>query len=62
MELEDWNHSTIASYYLHSKKDEFDYYGFFEGLESFTVELKPRLNLKSENYDELFLEALHHPR
>jgi len=50
--------SNIASYYLHSHKEQFDYYGFFEGLESFTTELKPRLNLKSEKPNELFLEAL----
>ena len=50
--------STIASYYLHSQKENYDYYGFFEGLESFIVELRPRLNLKSEKLDELFLEAL----
>ncbi len=24
--------STLASYYLHSQKDQFDYYGFFNGL------------------------------
>jgi tetratricopeptide (TPR) repeat protein len=50
--------SNIASYYLHSQKENYDYYGFFEGLESFTTELKPRLNLQSEKPDELFLEAL----
>jgi len=50
--------STLASYYLHSKKDKYDYYGFFEGLESFTSELRIRLDLKSEKPDELFSEAL----
>ena len=50
--------STIASYYLHSQKRNFDYYGFFEGLDSFVNELKPRLNLQAEKPDELFLEAL----
>ncbi len=50
--------STIASFYLHSHKEQFDYYGFFEGLESFVVELKASLNLKSEKSDELFMEAL----
>jgi len=50
--------STIASYYLHSQKEKLDYYGFFESLESFTVELKPRLKLNSSNEDELFMEAL----
>jgi len=50
--------STIAGYYLHSQKEKLDYYGFFEDLESFTVELKPRLKLNSSNEDELFMEAL----
>ena len=50
--------STIASFYLHSHKEQFDYYGFFEGLDSFTNELKVRLNLKSQKPNELFLEAL----
>jgi len=50
--------STIASYYLYSQKENYNYYGFFEGLESFANELKPRLNLKSEKPNELFLEAL----
>jgi predicted AAA+ superfamily ATPase len=50
--------STIASYYLYSQKENYNYYGFFEGLEGFITELKPRLNLKSEKPDELFLEAI----
>lgn len=50
--------SAIAGYYLHSQKEKYDYYGFFEGLESFVVELKASLNLKSEKLDELFMEAL----
>ena len=32
--------STIGSNYLHRHKDEYDYYGFFEGLESFESELE----------------------
>ncbi len=58
MELEAPGKSAIASYYLHSKKDEFDYYGFFEGLESFIVELREPLDLKAEKPHEAFLEAL----
>ena len=50
--------STIASHYLHSKKELYDYYGFFEGLESFVNELKEPLNLKSEKFQNAFMEAL----
>jgi len=41
--------STIASNYLHRHKDEYDYYGFFEGLESFETELEGAFNLKIEH-------------
>jgi tetratricopeptide (TPR) repeat protein len=50
--------STIASYYLHSQKENLDYYGFFEGLDSFVTELRPRLNLKEEKSEDAFMEAL----
>jgi len=50
--------STIASYYLHSQKENLDYYGFFEGLESFTSELREPLALKQERENDAFLEAL----
>jgi tetratricopeptide (TPR) repeat protein len=50
--------STIASYYLHTQKDNLDYYGFFEGLESFVNELRSRLDLKAEKPEEAFMEAL----
>ncbi|CAA6814071.1 MAG: Unknown protein [uncultured Sulfurovum sp.] len=38
--------STIASNYLHRHKDEYDYYGFFEGLESFESELEGAFKLE----------------
>jgi transcriptional regulator of NAD metabolism len=50
--------STIASYYLHSQKEKLNYYGFFEGLESFVSELRSRLNIKAEKSQEAFMEAL----
>jgi len=50
--------STIASYYLHSQKDKLDYYGFFDGLDSFTSELREPLNLQQEKEKEAFIEAL----
>ena len=50
--------STIASYYLHSQKENLDYYGFFEGLESFTSELREPLALQQEKEDDAFIEAL----
>ena len=40
--------STIASYYLHSKKDKFDYYGFFEGIDDFINKLEIAFKLKIE--------------
>ena len=40
--------STIASNYLHRHKDEYDYYGFFEGLESFESELEGAFKLEIE--------------
>jgi tetratricopeptide (TPR) repeat protein len=40
--------STIASNYLHRHKDEYDYYGFFEGLESFEIELEGAFKLEIE--------------
>ena len=50
--------STIASHYLDSQKNKLDYYGFFEGIESFTTELKEPLNLKAKKLQEVLLEAL----
>lgn len=50
--------SALASHYLHKQKNYFNYYGFFEGLDSFTIELKTSLKLESEKTEELFREAL----
>ena len=50
--------STIASYYLHSQKEKLDYYGFFEGVDSFLIELRSRLDIKAEKEEEAFMEAL----
>lgn len=40
--------STIASNYLHCHKNEYAYYGFFEGLESFENELEGAFKLEIE--------------
>jgi len=40
--------STMASYYLHSKKEELDYYGFFEDLGDFVAELEMSFNLQND--------------
>lgn len=50
--------SALVNYYLYEQKKHFDYYGFFEGFERFTLELKTSLQLKSETSDELFREAI----
>jgi tetratricopeptide (TPR) repeat protein len=50
--------SALVSHYLHKQKNYFDYYGFFEGLDSFIIELKTSLKLESEKTEELFREAL----
>ncbi len=44
--------STLSSYYLQIKKDKYDYYGFFNGLESFLTELTAsfELNIENKNY------------
>jgi len=50
--------STVASYYLNSKKDKLDYYGFFDGVDSFVSELREPLGLKQEIFQDAFMEAL----
>jgi len=46
--------STIASNYLHRHKDEYDYYSFFEGLESFETELEGAFKLEPEQGQNRF--------
>ena len=54
--------STLASYYLNQKKDEFDYYGFVQVNEDIKLSLasafSTSLDLKSENIDDLFAEIM----
>ena len=54
--------STLASYYLNQKKDEFDYYAFIQVGEdiksSFASAFVTSLDLKSEKIDDLFSEAM----
>jgi len=50
--------SNIASYYLHSKKENYDYYGFFEGIESIVPEIRAKFGLTQEKLDDAFMEAI----
>jgi len=54
--------STLASYYLNQKKDNFDYYGFVQVNEdiklSFASAFGTSLDLKSEKIDDLFAEIM----
>ncbi len=50
--------SSISSYYLHLHKEDYDYYGFFEGLEGFVSELKSLFDIKSEKEEDVFLDIL----
>ena len=54
--------STLASYYLNQKKDEFNYYGFVQVNEDIRLSLasafSTSLDLKSEKIDDLFAEIM----
>ena len=54
--------STLASYYLNQKKDNFDYYGFIQVNEDIKLSLASALgtslDLKSEKIDDLFAEIM----
>jgi len=54
--------STLASYYLNQKKDNFDYYGFVQVNEDIKLSLafafSTSLDLKSEKIDNLFAEIM----
>jgi len=54
--------STLASYYLNQKKDEFDYYGFVQVNDDIKLSLasafSTSLDLKSEKIDDLFAEIM----
>ena len=54
--------STLASYYLNQKKDDFDYYGFVQVNENIKLSLvsafRTSLDLKSEKIDDLFVEVM----
>jgi tetratricopeptide (TPR) repeat protein len=43
--------STLSAYYLNLKKNIYDYYGFFDGLEDFISELVTSFNITSQNDD-----------
>ena len=51
--------STIAGYYLHSKKDKYDYFGFFEGIDGFESELIKLFDITDlENGFDIVLQKL----
>ena len=54
--------STLASYYLNQKKNNFDYYGFIQVNEDIKLSLASALgtslDLKSEKIDDLFAEIM----
>ena len=50
--------TSLASYYLHSRKDKFDYCGFIKDINSFHTELSYALNLKSYISEEAFIESI----
>jgi tetratricopeptide (TPR) repeat protein len=54
--------STLASYYLNQKKDDFDYYGFVQVDDNikiaFASAFSTSLDLKSEKIDEQFAEIM----
>jgi len=50
--------SSIANQYLLKKESEYSYYGLFEGISSFTSDLKHTLSLSSESENDLFKEAI----
>jgi len=50
--------STIASYYLHSQKNRLDYYGFFEGIDSFIPQMESTFNLENEQSKNILLTIL----
>tara|TARA_R110001592_G_scaffold6031_4_gene32713 strand:+ start:1690 stop:4302 length:2613 start_codon:yes stop_codon:yes gene_type:complete len=50
--------STIANQYLFKRESEYSYYGLFEGISSFTSDLKHTLSLTSESENDLLKEAI----
>lgn len=50
--------SSIANQYLFRRESEYSYYGLFEGISSFTLDLKHTLNLSSESENDLLREAI----
>jgi len=50
--------STLASYYLFTQKNNYDYYGFFDSLEDFVSALKIALHLQQTSLEDQFREAI----
>jgi len=51
--------SSLANHYLYIREQEFDYYGFIDGLGSFVSEFRISLDLKSEKEQDLNQEVIH---
>jgi len=54
--------STIASRYLQTQKEQFDYYGFFEGINGFIRELERAFGLKKELSKDSLLDVIYELR
>jgi len=50
--------SSLANYYLYTREKNFDYYGFIDGLDSFTSEFRNSLDLKTQKEEELYREII----
>ena len=50
--------STLANHYLYTREKKFDYYGFIDGLDSFTLEFKNSLDLKAEKEEDIYYEII----
>ncbi|MEZ9492162.1 hypothetical protein BCT62_07620 [Vibrio splendidus] len=50
--------SSVANQYLVKMESEYSYYGIFEGISSFTSDLKHTLNLSSESNNDLLKESI----
>ena len=50
--------SSLANHYLYTRENEFDYYGFIDGLDSFISAFRNSLDLKAEKEEELYHEII----
>lgn len=50
--------SSLANHYLYTRENDFDHYGFIDGLDSFISAFRNPLNLKAEKEEELYHEII----